>query len=127
MNTWAHLQGIEKLEGEINITLKPNAIPYVAPVHRVAHSLQEPLKKELDRLVQEDIIVPLGTDKPSEWCNSFVCIPKPNGKIRLCLDPTQLIKLLPTPTMMLNWLRTYYQNFQMPRYSVYWMLVHHFL
>ena len=74
-------QGIGKLEGEINITLKPNAIPYVAPVCRVAHSLQESLKKELDRLVQEGIIVPLGIDEPRKWCNSFVCICKPNGKI----------------------------------------------
>ena len=44
-------QSIGKLEGEINITLKPNAIPYVTPVCRVVHSLLEHLKKELDRLV----------------------------------------------------------------------------
>ena len=37
--------GIDKLDGEIKITLKSNAEPYVAPVRRVAHSLQEPLKK----------------------------------------------------------------------------------
>ena len=35
-------QGIGKLAGEIKITLKANAIPYVAPECRVAHSLQEP-------------------------------------------------------------------------------------
>ena len=70
----------------MNITLKPNAIPYIAPVHRMAHFLQAPLKKELDRLVQEGIIVVLGIDEPSELCTSFVCFCKPNGKIRLCLD-----------------------------------------
>ena len=69
-------QGIRKL-GEINITLKPNAIPYVAPVHRVAHSLHEPLKKELDRLVKVGIIILPGIDEPNEWCNSFVCVHKP--------------------------------------------------
>ena len=90
-------QGIGKLEGEINISLKPNAIPYVAPVCRIAHSPQEPLKKELDRLVQEGIIVPLSIDDPSGWCNSFVCICKPNWKIRLCLDSTQLNKFMVNP------------------------------
>ena len=77
--------------------MKPNAIPYVAPVCRVAYSLQEPLKKELDRLGQEGIIVPLGIDEPSKWCNSFVCIHEPNGRIRLCLDLTQLNKSIVCP------------------------------
>ena len=87
-------QGIRKLEGEINITLKSNTIPYVAPVCRVAHSPQEPLKKELDRLVQEGITV---LDEPSEWCNSSVCFHKPNGKIKLYLDLTQVIKFIVCP------------------------------
>ena len=71
-------QGIGKFEGEINITLKPNAIPHVAPVCRMAHSLKEPLKRELDRLVKKGIIFLLGIDEPSDWCNSFVCVCKPN-------------------------------------------------
>ena len=25
-------------------------------------------------------------DEPAEWCNSFILEPKPNGKVRLCLD-----------------------------------------
>ena len=75
-------QGIGKLDGEIHITVKPNVLPYVVPVHRVAHSLQEPLKKELDRSVQEGIIVLLGIDKPGEWCLQTI------GKNRLCFDPT---------------------------------------
>ena len=37
--------GIGKLDGEINITLESNVVPCVAPMRRVAHSLQEPLKK----------------------------------------------------------------------------------
>ena len=37
-----------------------------------------------------DIIAPLGIDETAEWCNSFVLVPKANGKVRLCLDPAQL-------------------------------------
>ena len=77
-----------KLEGEINITLKPNVAPYVAPVCSVTHSLQELLKQELYKLIKQRIIVLLGIEKLPEWINSFVCIRKPNGKIRLCLDMT---------------------------------------
>ena len=31
-------------------------------------------------------------DEPSNWLNSFICVRKPNGKIRLCLYLTQLNK-----------------------------------
>ena len=39
-----------------------------------------------------------------EWCNSFILVPKPNSKVRLCLDPARhnqvLITLLHTgPTL----------------------------
>ena len=77
--------------------LQGNAVPYIAPVHRVAQALQQPLKKELDCLVDLGIIRKLGVDEPSEWVNSFVCVKKPNGKIRLCLDPTQLNKWIKHP------------------------------
>ena len=42
-------------------------------------------------------IVPLGMDETLEWCNSFVLVPKVNGKVRLCLDPARLNKSLIRP------------------------------
>ena len=30
----------------------------------------------------------------SEWCNSFVLVPKTNGKVRFCLDPVHLNQAL---------------------------------
>ena len=33
----------------------------------------------------------------SEWCNSFVVVPKANSKVRLCLDPVQLNQVLLIP------------------------------
>ena len=37
--------GIGKLDSEMKIILKSIVVPYIAPLRRVAHSLQEPLKK----------------------------------------------------------------------------------
>ena len=81
----------------INIELKDNAMPYVAPIRRVAHALQEPLHLELEKLVDEGILCKLKIDEKSEWLNSFVCVRKPNGSIRLCLDPTHLNKYILRP------------------------------
>ena len=74
----------------IDIKLKEGAVPYVGPIRRVAHALQEPLRLELEKLVDEGILQKLKIDEKSEWLNSFVCVCKPNGSKRLCLDPTHL-------------------------------------
>ena len=81
----------------IDIKLKDNAVPYVEPIRKVVHALQEPLYLELEKLVDEGILRKLKTDEKSEWLNSFVCIHKPNGSIRLCLDPTHLNKYILRP------------------------------
>ena len=51
-------------------------------------------KKELKQLQKQDIITPLGIDETAEWCNSFVLVPKSNGRVRLCLDRTRLNQAL---------------------------------
>ena len=33
-----------------------------------------------------------GCDVSPEWLNSFVIVKKPNGTLRVCLDPTDLNK-----------------------------------
>ena len=62
----------------------------------MAYALQKPFE-ELERLQKQDIIAPLGIDETSEWCNSFVLVPKANGKVRLCLDPAWLNQALIKP------------------------------
>ena len=52
--------------------------------------MKNPLKAELDHLVGEGILVKMTPGKPGDWLNSFACVQKPDGKICLCLEPTQL-------------------------------------
>ena len=66
--------GIGNMNTTIDIKLKDNAVPYVAPIRRVAHALQEPLHLELEKLVDEGILRKLKIDEKSEWLNSFVCV-----------------------------------------------------
>ena len=89
--------GIGNMNTVIDIKLKDNTVPYVAPIRRVAHALQEPLRLELGKLVDEGILRKLKIDEKSEWLNSFVCVCKPNGSIILCLDPTHLNKYILRP------------------------------
>ena len=78
--------GIGCFKGTFSLQLKPDSKPYQAPPRHVAYMLQKLFKEELDWLQKMDIITPLGVNETVEWCNSFVLVPKANGKVRLCLD-----------------------------------------
>ena len=71
-------------EGTFLLQLKPNSKPYQA------YALQKLFKEELEQLQEQDIIAPLAVDETAEWCNSFVVVPKVNGKVQLCLDSGRL-------------------------------------
>ena len=85
------------MDGEISIKFKDGAVPHVEPNRHVPHAMQEPLKKELDKLVNEKILYKVDISEPIEWLNSFVSVKKSNGKIRLCLDPTHLNRWIIRP------------------------------
>ena len=78
--------GIRCFKGTFSLQLKPDSKPYHVPPRHVVYALQKTFKEELECLQRMDIITSLGVDETAEWCNSFVLVPKANGKVRLCLD-----------------------------------------
>ena len=54
----------------------------------------QPFKEQLKWLQKQDITAPLYIDEMAEWCNSFVLVPKANGRVRLCLDPARLNQVI---------------------------------
>ena len=87
-------KGIRCMDGEISIKLRDRAIPHVEPIRCVPHIMQEPLKKELDKLVNEKILHKVDISELIEWLNSFVCVKKPNSKIRWIIHPRHSTKLV---------------------------------
>ena len=86
--------GIGCFKGNFSLSLK-DAMPYQVPPGGVAYT-QEPFRKELERLQEEQILGQLGVDKPLNGA-SFIVVPKPNGTVQLCLDPARLNKPLIWP------------------------------
>ena len=80
--------GIGCIETKCSINLVPNAIPVINPIRRVAFPLMEPLKQCLEELTRDKIIEKV--EGPSDWVNALVLVRKPNGKLRICLDPKDL-------------------------------------
>ena len=79
-------------KGEHKLKIKPDALPVIMPDRRVPISLKSKLKNELDRLVELNVIAPI--DEPTEWVSQIVLAKKPNGDVRLCIDPQELNKVI---------------------------------
>ena len=81
-----------QLPGTHHITIDPSITPVVHAARNVPISLQGRLREELSRMTKLGVIEPVET--PSEWVSSLVVAEKPNGKLRICLDPRDLNKAI---------------------------------
>ena len=75
-----------------HIHVNPETKPVAHPPRRVPVALHQKLKAELDRMEKRNIIERVC--EPTEWVNSLVVVQKPNGKLRVCLDPKDLNKAI---------------------------------
>ena len=83
-------EGLGCLPYSVKIELKDNATPVVEPCRKVPFAQYDKLREELQRMETMGVIKKI--EEPTEWVNSFVPVTKPNGRLRVCLDPRNLNK-----------------------------------
>ena len=79
---------IGELPGTYKIPTREDAVPCKDAPRSVPESQREPLRKELQRM--QDIGVIEKVNGPTDWVSSIVIVGKPNGDVRICLDPKKL-------------------------------------
>ena len=84
-------QGLCCMEGALHLQVDESASPSVMPPRRVPLALKERLKEELARLEKANVIK---REEPTDWVSSLVVTEKPNGKLRVYIDPQHLNKAL---------------------------------
>ena len=97
---YKHLfQGIGHFKcNSISIEMQEGSTPIRKPARKVPLALQEKFKQEIDLMVKAGILTEVTPEMPTpEWLNSFVIVKKPNGNLRVCLDPTDLNKHIICP------------------------------
>lgn len=83
--------GLGKLKEPYKIELEPDAVPHaLSAPRRVPLPLRETVRAELERMEKMGVISKV--TRPTPWCAGIVVVPKPKGKIRLCVDMTPLNK-----------------------------------
>ena len=73
----------------MHIELDPNVRPVHAQVRRVPVAKLDRVNEELERLSNEGIIKPVS--QPTDWLSNILVKEKPNGNLRICIDPSQTI------------------------------------
>ena len=85
------------------INLREDSTPVCLQVpRRLPIGLKEATKQEIARMEKLGVIKKI--EKPTKWCSGMVVAPKSKGKVRICVDLTQLNKSVlrenfPLPTL----------------------------
>ena len=81
--------GLRELDGEYEIQLKPNTKTFaITTPRRIPLPTKAQVKAEI--AIMEKLGVIRKVEKPTEWCAGMVTVPKPNGKVRICVDLTKV-------------------------------------
>ena len=80
------------LKGAYNIRVNPTVKPATHARRKVPIESKEAIDKVLDYLIEEKIITE--QVEPTPWVYSVTFLRKPNGEVRVCLDPSNLNKAI---------------------------------
>lgn len=69
-----------------------NSAPISVPPYRVTPAKKEIIRKEIDRMLEEEVI----EEAESPWASPVVLVPKKNGEIRFCVDYRALNRVTKT-------------------------------
>lgn len=81
-------EGLGRFPQKLDLIIRKDAVPIARPPRRIPLTIKERVKEALDKLSFSKIIEPV--NDPSEWVSNLVVIEKPNGSLRICLDPKPL-------------------------------------
>jgi hypothetical protein len=81
-------KGIGKLSTKHVLRLKDNAKPVIQSPRRVPFRLRDKLRATLSEMETSGTIAKVTT--PTDWVHPIVNVLKPDGSLRVCLDPTEL-------------------------------------
>ena len=80
------------LKGAYNIRIDPSVKPAMHARRKVPIESKKAIDKELDYLIEEEIITE--QVEPTPWVSSVTFPRKPNRDVRVCLDPSNLNKAI---------------------------------
>ena len=85
-------EGVGLLDGNVHLETDPTVPPVQMPLRRLPIGIRDKVAAELQKMEANGIIAPV--TEASSWVSALLVITKPDGRIRLCIDPKPLNKAL---------------------------------
>ena len=86
-------EGVSTMDGaEVKLDVDLSVPPVAQPPRKIPQAMIEPLKKEIDRMLELKVIQKLDINEARDWCHNLVLVRKPNGKLRGAWTHTPLTK-----------------------------------
>jgi hypothetical protein len=102
-----------------SLVLADDAVPRSFPARKASLALEDKVKDELDRMEREGLITRV--NEPTDWCSPMLVCRKPNGVLRVCMDPHYLNTFLKRATYPLPDLIRCLPNFAARNFSPKWI------
>ena len=77
---------------EYHISIEAGAKGKVHPPRRIPLETRDPMKKELERMLRRGAIMKV--NEPTDYVNSVALVERPDGRMRICLDPTDMNQVI---------------------------------
>ena len=74
--------------GEATLVVDESIPAKVLPSRKIPIALENDVIKSIKDLVDRKILIPV--EKPTKWVSQMAAMRKPNGDIRICIDPQPL-------------------------------------
>ena len=81
-------KGLGRLKKPYQIEVDPNVTPVINALRNIPTAIRDRVKAELEEMKKANVIRKV--EEPTDWVSSIVVVEKPNGKLRICLDPQHL-------------------------------------
>ena len=94
--------GMGCLPGVYDIVIDKDMPPVQNRPRKVAYALKEDFERKIGELEKQGVIAKVET--PTAWISNCIAVRKPNGSVRVCIDPSDLNKAIqrnhyPLPTI----------------------------
>lgn len=85
-------EGLGAFPEYYTIKTKVNAEGVIRPPRRLPQVLLNKFEKELNKMIENGIVSKVS--EPKKWSSNVVLVEKPDGSLRICLDPNELNKVI---------------------------------
>jgi len=85
-------EGLGEMPGEVHLDVDPAVQPVQMPLRRLPIPIKDKVERELQQMCRDGIIEKVSG--PTAWLSALLVVTKPNGNIRICMDPQRLNKAL---------------------------------